>query len=218
MTTDVVRTLVALFRALSVALLVLPAACNRTSPARDTAASTSSSAVRLTNGANAVDLLGGGSKGEIFVAWRGNYNAHGFSTVAFYVRAASDRGDSTTVWQLVPFFGGSHDADSGRDVLRTFEGADCTLGDLRVVSHGRAAVEVILATREMGESFADSAAVRFEYYGIKRNTEGLAGWPPVYFEQLRTVPAKRAYCDVNEAFARELGLGTEGLGHGEGGR
>ena len=204
-----------LIRPVFVAQLALLAACSRTSPASDAAVSASSPAVRLTNGANAVDLLGGGSNGEIFVAWRGNYNAHGFSTVAFYVRAASDRGDSTAIWHLVPFFGGPHDTDAGRDVLRTSEGADCTLGDLRVVPHGRAAVEVILATRELGESFADSAAVRFEYYGIKRNTADVAGWPPVYFEHLRTVRAKRAYCDVNDAFARELGLGTEGLGHRE---
>lgn len=51
-----------------------------------------------------------------------------------------------------------------------------------------------------------------------RNTDGLTGWPSFYFEHSRTVPAKRMYCDVNEAFERELGLGRNGLGYGEGGR
>src|SRR3954452_18385995 len=101
--------------------------------------------LNLVNGPNPVDLFGDGSKGEIFVAWRGNYNAHGFSSVAFNVLARSDLGDATNVWQLVPFFGGPRDPSGGRETYGTTEGADCTLGDLRVVPHARAAAEVVIA-------------------------------------------------------------------------
>lgn len=37
--------------------------------------------------------------------------------------------------------------------------ADCTLGDLRVLHHQHAPIEVVLTSRELGASFADSAAV-----------------------------------------------------------
>ncbi len=230
---------------LSVSLATLTA-CSQPAPSRDTTATTQASppaiavtsgaqatasppaiavtkgaagsaarrVVSLKNGANVVDLLGDGTKAQVFVGWRENYNAHGFSTVAFYVFATSGIGDTAGVWQVVPFYGGAR----GGDVYRTSEGADCTLSDLRVLRRKHAPIEIIIATRRLGESFADSAAVRFDYYQVARNADGVPGWPPYYFEHVRTVRGKRPYCDVNEAFDRELGLGTIGLGHGEGGR
>jgi hypothetical protein len=172
----------------------------------------------LKNGANPVDLLGDGTKGQAFVAWRGNYNAHGFSTVAFYVLANSDRGDTKPVWQVVPFFGGRNDRDPVPELYHTVEGADCILSDLRVLRHDHSPVEIVVARREFGESFAASAAVQFDYYKLVRNSDGIPGWPPYYFEHSRSAPAKQSYCDVNEAFEQELGLGTNGLSQGEGGR
>ena len=84
--------------------------------------------VVLRNGPNAVDLLGDGTPAQVFVAWRGNFNAHGFSTVAIYLRAKSDLGDSIPDWQIVPRFGGPDVNESGRESITTSEGADCTLG------------------------------------------------------------------------------------------
>ena len=114
---------------------------------------------------------------------------------------------------MIPFFGGVHDGVSGHEFYRTFEGADCILEDLRVVRRRKGPVEVILGTRELGASFADSAAVRFDYYKLSRG--GMPGESPFYFEHTRTVLAKRPYCDVNDAFQRELGLGTAGVGSSE---
>jgi hypothetical protein len=171
----------------------------------------------LRNGPNPVDLLGDGTKSDVFVAWKGNYNGHGSSTVAFRVFAPSDR-DQTSIWQVVPFYGGPDDGDSFRADFHTSEGADCILGDIRVVRQERGPVQVVVASRELGASFADPAAVRFDYYALTKNVDGTPGWSPFYFKFLRSVAAKRAYCDVNEAFASELGLGSTGFGRADGGR
>ena len=195
--------------------IVLAAGCGSPEKSRHSVpASSESGVIALHNGPNEVNLLGDGTEAQVFVAWRGNYNAHGFSTISFYLRAKGDVEDST-VWQVAPFFGGPHDRADGRNELATEEGADCTLADLRVIARHHAPAEVVFAIRELGSSFADSAIVRFEYYTLQRNTDGLVGTPPFHFEHSRTVLAKRLYCDVNEAFRAELGLGATGLGHGE---
>ena len=114
-------------------------------------------------------------------------------------------------WQVIPFFGPDHPAD-GSELFRTTEGADCVLSDLRVFRRGRGRpVEVVIAHRAFGASYADSAAVRFEFYVLRTNDEGTAGTPAYYFQHASTARAKRRYCDVNEAFARELAMGSEGL-------
>jgi hypothetical protein len=172
--------------------------------------------VALHNGSNAVDLLGNGTPSEVFVAWRGNFNAHGHSTVAVYVRTPSDLSDSRPDWQIVPRFGGPGVVESGGDeLLATTEGADCTLRDLRIVEHPGAPAELIVARRELGNSYADSAATHFDYYRLTRNVDEQIGRPPYYFTFARTVDAHRQYCDVNLAFEQELHLGRHGVGHGE---
>ncbi len=172
-------------------------------------------AVLLHNGANPVDLLGDGTPSEVFVAWRGNFNAHGHSSVAIYIRTQSDLGDSVPVWQIVPRFGGPGSDESGQELVGTTEGADCTLGDLRLVQHPKAYAELIVARRELGNSYADSADTHFDYYHLIKNADGVIGRPPYYFEFVRTSDARRQYCDVNVAFDQELHLGRHGLGHGE---
>jgi len=169
--------------------------------------------LRLYNGLNAIDLLGDGHRGQAVVNRRENFNAHGYSIVMFQLLAFTDPADTTSAvaWQVVPFFGPDHPAD-GAELFRTVEGADCVLGDLRVFRRGRGRpVEVVLAHRAFGASYADSAAVRFEFYVLRRNDEGTPGAPPYYFQHTRTVRARRHYCDVNDAFARELAMGSEGL-------
>jgi hypothetical protein len=199
--------------------LCLAAACGKQSARTDHAIVHSAEGpARLHNGLNEIDLLGDGTPAQVFVAWRGNYNAHGFSVASFYIYAPSDLSDTARVWQVVPFFDGPADGATGRQAFDTGEGADCTLHDIRVIQTAHKPVTAVLADRDLGQSFADSAAVRFEYYDLVRNTSGAVGWPPFYFHHTHTQNAKREYCDVNEAFARELGFGASGLGHGEGGR
>ena len=164
------------------------------------------------NGTNRVDLLGTGKQGEIIVSRRDNGNVHGFSVVLFQVLAPSRSYSNgrNLLWQVIPFFGGPNDPEAGEELFATFEGADCTLRDLRVVRTAkRHPVEVVTATRDFGNSFADSAAVRFDFYELRDGKEGFG--PTYLFRHARTVHAKGRYCDVDDAFDRELGLGTAGV-------
>jgi len=181
--------------------------------AQRAAASERVAVLRLYNGLNAIDLLGDGHRGQVVVNRRENFNAHGYSTALFQLRAFTDPRDTTSAvaWQVVPFFGPDHPAD-GSELLRTTEGADCVLGDVRVFRRGRGRrVEIVMAHRTFGASYADSAAVRFEFYELRTNDEGTVGIPAYYFQHVRTIRARQRYCDVNDAFAREMAMGTEGL-------
>jgi len=169
--------------------------------------------LRLYNGLNAIDLLGDGHRGQVVVNRRENFNAHGYSTAMFQLHAFTRPADTTSAvaWQVVPFFGPDHPAE-GSELFRTTEGADCVLGDLRVFRRGRGRpVEIVLAYRAFGTSSADPATVRFEFYVLRTNDEGVTGVPAYYFQHVRTVRARNRYCDVNDAFAHELAMGDEGL-------
>ena len=161
--------------------------------------------VRLRNGANDVDLDGDGGLDLVFSAWRENYNAHGYTTTRFYWQ----KRDSVPGprWQLVPFF----DAKGGpeKDGFSTLEGADCILSDLRLLRPGSSAGKsalVVAATRDAGSSYVDSAAVTFTVYTLERNDRGEAGWPARRLQLTRTFRARDRYCDVGEAFVRELAI------------
>jgi hypothetical protein len=164
----------------------------------------------LRNGDNAVDLLGDGTPAQVFVAWRSNFNAHGYSTVAIYLRGKTDFDDSATSWLIVPRFGGPYDGDAGKEIFTTSEGADCTLGDVRIVQHAGSPADLIIARRELGKSFADSAATYFDYYKLAKNSDEVPGWPMYYFKFDRTVNARHEFCDVDLAFDQELHLGRRG--------
>ncbi|HJZ73850.1 MAG TPA: hypothetical protein VKE51_19060 [Vicinamibacterales bacterium] len=160
--------------------------------------------VPLANGPNQVDIDGDGRQDLVFVAWRDNANAHGYELVTFYRRGPAD--DPT--WELVPFF---DTKPAGEDSLHSIHGADCQLRGIAVVRRTTSATEpitVIVGDRDFGRSFADAAGVRFVVYAIARNVENTAGWPPVYFKAERTITSKSSYCDVNDAFAAELGIHT----------
>jgi hypothetical protein len=180
-------------------------------PPHATAAST---VVRLHDGSNSIDLLGTSESALVSVADRENFNAHGHHIALFEVRARTYPGDagSPVQWQVVPFFGGPSDFASGNEVFGTSEGADCTLRDLRIIrGQPRRPVTVLIAQREFGRSYADSAPITFHYFDLRVNSEGQIGYPSYYFVESHVVQSKRAYCDVDDAFDRELGLGAVGV-------
>ena len=70
--------------------------------------------IPLHNGPNEVDLDGDGRKDLVFVAWRDNGNAHGYSHVTFYRRGD----DEENPWELVPFFDDRPDRHGVRSARR----------------------------------------------------------------------------------------------------
>jgi hypothetical protein len=162
---------------------------------------------RLRNGMNAIDPTGTGTRGTVMVARRPNYNAHGYSLATFYAVGKDDASDHA-VWQLIPFMAGV----PREEAAHTHEGADCIIQDVRVLRPARAGpLTVVIGHRTVAQTYADAEAVTFTIYELRRNDTHEMGEPLYRFELTRQIHPRRAYCDINEAFARELGLGTTGI-------
>jgi hypothetical protein len=158
--------------------------------------------IPLRNGPNDIDIDGDGRMDVVFVAARDNANAHGYDLVTFY-RRGNGRGPT---WQVVPFDGANGQPDL--DSFRTHQGADCRLRGIAVVrkpAPAGGAITVVVGERDFGQSYADTARVTFVVYRVARTDEGTPG-SALHFQAERTIEARSKYCDVNEAFATELGI------------
>jgi hypothetical protein len=169
--------------------------------------------VQLYNGFNVVDLLGDGHHGQIVVSRRAHADGTGYSTALFQVRALANAADSTSAaeWQLLPFFG-PDERVGGDDLFRSVEAGGCASVDLRVVRIGAGRpVQVVVARRAVGATATEPTAVRFDFYEVRGNVEHVPATPRWYFQRVRGERSRERYCDVNDAFARELGIGTMGI-------
>jgi hypothetical protein len=134
--------------------------------------------------------------------------------ITFYVRARGATGGSL---HLVPLFGSDKGNDKERDEVIANGGADCLLRDFRLVQdNGKASTRLIVAEREFGDSFVSPGTVHFTYYDLTENKDGLVGWPALYFKAVKTADSKQPYCDVNDAFDKELHLGRSSGNGGPG--
>jgi hypothetical protein len=183
-----------------------------TARAQGIGAARSFSVIQLFNGTNVVDLVGDGRRGQVVVSRRAADG--GYDTALFQVRAYADPRDTTSAveWQLLPFFG-PEEPVAGQDLVRTTASGGCTTTDIRAVRAApRQPVQVIVARRAIGALPAEPTVVRFVVYELRTNDEGTPGLPHFFFQRVREVRSRDRHCDVNEAFARELNLGTTGLG------
>jgi hypothetical protein len=159
--------------------------------------------VKIGNGITLVDFTGEGKPDLIMSGHRENYNAHSFEVVSFYI-PVTENTSKTLKWNIIPILA----SGSEKWQLNVSGGADCVLHDFRLLAgHGKDSATLILADRDLGEDYASPAKVTFTYYSLMRDSSSSPGLPPYAFKQSRTVDAKAAYCDVEEAFNRELGLG-----------
>src|SRR5437762_2731192 len=147
----------------------------------------------LNEGPNNLQLKGWAPPDMVMRAWRENFNAHGFYFYTFYAQHP-DSEDGRTRWELIPFMVGNH-FENG---IATSQGADCVLRELRVVRPKQTPnpVTVLVADREMKGTYADTERVTFSVYELRTNTAGRPGEPGIAFYRVRTIPARRQYCDV----------------------
>lgn len=107
------------------------------------------------------------------------FNAHGFGVGIFYLKAPKGaiptgfRNDDVlglaTVWDDVK---GSNEALT----VTTSGGADCVLHDFRLlISSQHKPSLLVLADREMGETFVDEERVTFKTYTLTQNIEKMFG-------------------------------------------
>lgn len=160
--------------------------------------------IPLRAGFNKVDLDGAGTAATVVVARRENFNAHSFDVVSFYTELMTAADDAARLHVITIY-----DEEQSRHALEltTSEGADCILADHRLFRDRAHRMAVLItAERKFGETFVDEQPVTFRRYVLKRNTESLVGAPPVYFEFERKWVSKKSYCDVEEAFEKELGV------------
>jgi hypothetical protein len=168
--------------------------------------------IALPEGPTALDLLGSGRLGLVVRGYRNNYNAHSFHVLTFYV-TYPDSESGAPHWDIVPF-------TTGADYQLTFsttQGADCVLRDLRLLKPARSvpsAMILVVGERAFGESYAAAAPVTFSLYELATNTDMSPGEPGIYFARTASFQSRGTYCDVDEAFAKELGIPTEGSATG----
>jgi len=161
--------------------------------------------VPLADGPNHVDLNGDGKPDLVWRAWRDNGNAHGFDVLTFYVSNPTPEYYDGRPWLLVPLYDSTHALE--QDFYRTFQGADCVLEDvflIRSKSDSQAPALLVRATRDFGETFGDTMPVTFVVYRLVTDSMGLGS--PYSFRAIRTIHSRRRFCDVGEAFEKELGL------------
>jgi len=150
-------------------------------------------AIALHYGSNTIDFGAGDKPGTAVLAHRENFNAHGFDVLTVYLAD----------WQLISVF----DSDKEALLLTAGGGADCMLHDFRLVRDRDGAVRLVVAERDFGDGYADTAPVRFKFYALRRNTAGDVGYPTAYFQLTGRSVAKKSYCDVGEAFMEDLHIG-----------
>ena len=94
----------------------------------------------------------------------------------------------------------------------TSEGADCTLRDMRLLRTKSGRLQLIIAQRELGDSYVAEMPVRFDYYSLVSREPGeVINGPDVFFEHVGTVSSLGSYCDVNVAFGAELKIAGDGI-------
>jgi hypothetical protein len=157
--------------------------------------------VKLEYGENRVDFNNDGVPDLVVVGHRENFNAHDYDVISFY---ANEPRDEHRRLAIVPMF----DQDKENVTLAAAGGADCRLHDFRLLKPKRGEQSLlIVADRKMSDSFFEENTVTFSYFKLERNSTELVGRPYLYFNLAEVRQAKVKYCDVNQAFRSELGLG-----------
>ena len=162
--------------------------------------------IHIPYGITKTALLPNGLDGMAVYARRDNYNAPGFGVLTIYVQQITSESEPYG-FLLVPFF----DKDKERFEIATGGSSECQMHGFRMVRSENKDVQLVTADREPGKSGDDVAKVTFKYFELVQNTDGV-GRPKYYFDVKKTASAKDTYCDVNDAFKSELGLGPSAEG------
>jgi hypothetical protein len=159
--------------------------------------------VKLKNGINYVDINGDGKQDIIMKGYRDHITAHSFSVYSIYVYKNLQR-EEPCEWQIVSMGGkgGFAGDDIGKYAISTHQGADCVLREIRLARFNKnSPYYLVIADRPIGESYIDSKNVKFTFYKLIY----LEDENRFVYEKDKELYSKNKYCDVNKAFAKELG-------------
>ncbi len=136
----------------------------------------SARAIHVPYGITNVALTADGMEGMLVRARRENFNAPDFDVLSIYARVKADARSDVSLL-LVPVWEGKNEAHE----LGTTEGADCKLTMFRFIAEPGHDLQLVLARRSFGSSYAETGEVTFTYFALKRNELSLPGRPRYYF-------------------------------------
>jgi len=90
------------------------------------------------------------------------------------------------------------------DWINTSVGADGVLRDVRVIKTSDNKFFLVIANRDLNESYASEEPVNFNFYFLFDNRKWDKDGPDYFLEYIGSVKAKDKYIDVNEAMDKEL--------------
>jgi hypothetical protein len=152
-------------------------------------------------GLTRVPLTQDGVRALLVRARRDDVDHHGFDVLSIYALLPGN-GDGAP-FLLVSVW----DKDKERLEVTSGGGAGCTLHGFRLLGGAGQDLQLLLAQRDFGRSYADEAEVTFTRYALKRGTSRSSpGHPAYYFESGESFKARNRYCDIDRAFGQELGL------------
>jgi hypothetical protein len=151
--------------------------------------------VRIKNGLNNIDIDGDNAKDIIMNGYRGNITAHDFDAYSFYI--FMDK-----ISNIVAI-SDSDDVSKDKYEIFTHKGADCILRDIRLFKNkDEKSYNLVIAEREFGETYVDEKKVTFSLYKLDYDNDETR----FIFRKYGEIKSKNNYCDVEEAFKKELDM------------
>jgi len=155
---------------------------------------------QIKNGITHIDLDGDGVEDLVVKGYVENVSPHSTDIYTFYIHKDSLPGSAIS--NLVRIKQGSQ----FNYYVSTRRGADCCLRDIRLakISKDFSGLQLIIAERPLGWSYVAMETVTFTFYKLTLYSD--TGIPICLFEEYAKTHTKKKYCDVNDAFQKELGM------------
>ena len=124
----------------------------------------------IDDGITRIDLNGDTKEDIIISSYVDISSPHNFKSYIFFILEHSGERE---VWQRIVW--------EKKDILQMnfniLEGADCILRDFRLIQFSRRIqpIELVMAEREFGQSYADEMPVKFTYFRLFKNKDHFPG-------------------------------------------
>jgi hypothetical protein len=153
----------------------------------------------IDNGITNIDVDGDGQKDLIVKGYVDNISPHSVDIYTFYI-LKYDSINNKNIYNLVKI----NFTKEEQYYVGTSRGADCDLLDIRIGKFDLnfKSLQLIIGERESGVTYVDQMPVTFTYFHLNYDED----FNQYIYEPYKKVVSKNKYCNVQEAFEKELGL------------